>query len=237
MKAATPLLAVALAVSASAFTPNRAPSAIRKFRGLTSPLNAKAPADSEDAVVEVRLEAVGSVCEFDDGKHTDRILLGVVRGASSKAKGGTVYQLEDADGKTHSVAGKSIHVVFAPSSGKEKDTAKLLADYLTVSTTAPTDLGIEPEVLEMAWELCSETEAKDFSPKSILSVIDESLYKTSVDQYKAFRLLTSDLGKVFFKTLSGNRFKAKAEKAVAASKEQWCNQLAQGGGDDEWCFV
>ena len=108
--------------------------------------------------------------------------------------------------QTHSVAGKSIHVVFAPSSGKEKDTAKLLADYLTVSTTAPTDLGIEPEVLEMAWELCSETEAKDFSPKSILSVIDESLYKTSVDQYKAFRLLTSDLGKVFFKTLSGNRF-------------------------------
>ena len=39
MKAATILLA--LAVSASAFTPNRAPSAIRKFRGLTSPLNAK----------------------------------------------------------------------------------------------------------------------------------------------------------------------------------------------------
>ena len=57
--------------------------------------------------------------------------------------------------------------MFAPSSGKEKDTAKLLADYLTVSTTAPTELGIEPEVLEMAWELCSETEAKDFSPKVV----------------------------------------------------------------------
>ena len=136
--------------------------------------------------------------------------------------------------QTHSVAGKSIHVVFAPSSGKEKDTAKLLADYLTVSTTAPTDLGIEPEVLEMAWELCSETEAKDFSPKSILSVIDESLYKTSVDQYKAFRLLTSDLGKVFFKTLSGNRFEAKGEKAVLASKEQWCDERSKRGSDQDW---
>ena len=41
----------------------------------------------------------GSVCEFDDGKHTERVLLGVVKGASAKAKGGTIYQLQDAEGK------------------------------------------------------------------------------------------------------------------------------------------
>lgn len=209
------------------------PPAARRSSALVRMGKASADADADAPAPEVHLEPIGSVCEFDDGKH-DRILLGVVTSAAGKAKGGTVYQLEDADGKTHSVHGKQIHAAFGPGAGKEKDVAKILSAYQEVAQKAPTDLGVEPELLEMAWELCAFTEAKDVSAKGILSVIDENLYKSSVDKYKAFRLLTSDLGKVFFKTLSNNRYKVKAEKAVASSKEQWCKQLE---GDEDWCFV
>ena len=45
------------------------------------------------------------------------------------------------------------------------------------------------------------------------------------------KLLTSDLGRIFFKSLAGNRYKVKAAAAVAASKEQWCNNLQ---GEEEW---
>ena len=36
------------------------------------------------------------------------------------------------------------------------------------------------------------------SAKSIFNMIDEGLYKSQADKYRAFRVLTSDLGKVFF---------------------------------------
>jgi hypothetical protein len=226
MQQRTLALTLLLAASASSFVPTT-----RRFRGLHA--CGKKDAD-DDEVPEVRLETVGSVVEFDDGKHSDRALLGVIKEASSKAKGGTIYHVEDSDEKIFSIHGKSIHAVFSPPGDKEKDVSKILSSFVEVSKKAPTELGVEPEVLEMAWELCSETEKDSFSTKSILGVIDESLVKGSIGQYKAFRLLTSDLGKIFFKTLNGGRFKAKATKAVSASKEQWCKGP---GGDDEWCFV
>ena len=47
------------------------------------------------------------------------------------------------------------------------------------------------------------------------------------------RVLSSDLGKIFFKSLGGNKFKAKASKAVKASKENWCRAAAE----PEFCLV
>ena len=57
-----------------------------------------------------------------------------------------------------------------------------------------------------------------------------------MQKYKAFRLMTSDLGKVFFKGLSHNLFKAKAAKAVAASKEMWCRAV-KIPAEDEFCLL
>ena len=51
------------------------------------------------------------------------------------------------------------------------------------------------EMLELAWETLKEEEEADaFSPKQVIQVIDDKLYKSAVDRYRAFRLLTSDLG-------------------------------------------
>ena len=96
------------------------------------------------------------------------------------------------------------------------------------------ELGVDAETLSLAWELCADAEVTDWSPRSILGLIDENLVQSSVDQYKAFRLLNSDMGKIFFKTLANNRFKVKTEKSVTASKEQWCRQT---DGPPDWCFV
>lgn len=85
----------------------------------------------------------------------------------------------------------------------------------------------------MAWELAAESDKKTVSPKFLMSLVDENFIKTSVDKYKAFRLLTSDLGRIFFKSINENEYKAKAAKAVRASKENWCRSAE----DEEWCFV
>ena len=85
----------------------------------------------------------------------------------------------------------------------------------------------------MAWELCAELEKPSLSPSSVLSVIDEKLVQGGINKYKAFRLLTSDLGKVFFKALSGNMYKPKSGKSVLASKQNWCSSHP----NPEWCMV
>ena len=51
---------------------------------------------------------------------------------------------------------------------------------------------------------------------------------------RSSRLLSSDLGKVFFKSLGGNKFKAKASKAVKASKENWCRAITK---EPEFCLI
>jgi len=48
-------------------------------------------------------------------------------------------------------------------------------------------------------------------------MIDEELCSSPVDFYKAHKLLTSDLGKVYFKPV-GDKYKAKTDVAVQASK-------------------
>ena len=117
----------------------------------------------------------------------------------------------------------------------EKTPAEILKEFSDILATEPTDLGVDPEDLELAWEMCAETEvSKGFTPKSIVSIVDETYCKSSVDLYKAFRLVSSDLGKVFFKSLGENKFKAKASKAVKASKDNWCRSIT---AEPEFCFV
>ena len=112
----------------------------------------------------------------------------------------------------------------------------ILKDYATVMERDATELGVEPELLELAWSECVESEKASFTPKSVVSLIDESLCKTPLDKYKAFRLLTSDLGKVFFKALGHNLYKAKTGKSVRMSKENWC-RADEHQQEQEFCFV
>ena len=111
--------------------------------------------------------------------------------------------------------------------------AAILEDYAAVMSLESSHLGVEPEMLKMAWELCAEDERPTFTPKAIISLVDEALYTTSVDVYKAFRLLTSDLGRIFFKAINEREYKAKGAKAVQASTENFCREH----DDSDLCFV
>jgi hypothetical protein len=179
---------------------------------------------------------LNSIVEFHDPRHGAgecRPVLGIVSGLECKAKGGARIQIVDAKGTTHSVAEKAVHVSLGAYTGKLKEPAAILAEYEQILQLQPTDLGVEPELLEMAWELASETDK--VSPKFVVSLIDDKFFKAPTDLYRAFRLLSGDLGKVFFKALGNNEYKAKAAKAVKASKENWCRAIEEP--EQDWCFV
>jgi hypothetical protein len=183
----------------------------------------KAEVPDDDDKPQVHLESIGSVVEFDDGKH-DRSLLGIVTSAEAKAKGGARYSVIDANSVTHSVPGKGIHCSFSADK-KMKDGVDpnvLLEPFEKIQALPSTNLGVEPDILELAWEMLKDEDKSSWSAKTILRSIDDSMCRSPVEQYRAFRLLTSDLGHIFFKSLSDNMFKPKNDKAVKASKENWC---------------
>jgi hypothetical protein len=220
------------------FTPH--PSVIRPtttLRGVANLKQADAALDDDDRPPLIN---IGSICEFHDPKHGNGAaspVLGVVQTCEHKAKGGMRLTLLDASGASHSIESKAIHLTLPAYKGKETDPSTQLKDYVTVAKTDATELGVDAELLELAWESVSSEERSSFSPKHIMNEIDEQLFKTPVQQYKAFRLLTSDLGKVFFKALSNNKYKPKASKSVAASKDNWCREVTEGTNSADWCFA
>jgi hypothetical protein len=196
---------------------------------------ASSPDERPEQRPEIKINK-DAIVEFHDPKHgsgAQRPVLGLVQGAEYKAKGGARIMIIDAQGGKHAVKESNIHINLGTYKGKLVEPSAILDEYTKVMALEPTQLGVEPDVLEMAWELCAEAGTSTFSPKAILSLVDEKLYKNSLDAYKAFRLLTSDLGKVFFKSLNGNEYKAKASKAVEASKMNWCREH----DELDYCFV
>jgi hypothetical protein len=185
----------------------------------------------------LRLIPQGTVIEFDDGKH-GRALLGLVQGAQAKAKGGARYEVIDAKNHLYSVAVRDIHCGFSPASTKPgTEPAVILNPFMKVKDLPPLGLGIEPELLELVWiELMAEGSSHGASAAAILGRIDASITQGGVQQYRAFRLLTSELGKIFFKALSDNSYKPKGPKAVAASKDTWCRQ-PKAAMEEDFCFV
>ena len=119
-----------------------------------------------------------------------------MRGVEYKSKGGARIQLEDSSGLMHTIPEKDVHVNLGVYKGKLQLAAEILGEYEAVMKLEATELGVEPELLEMAWELASESDAKEFSLKFLLSLVDDNFFKSAVDKYRAFRLLTSDMGKV-----------------------------------------
>jgi hypothetical protein len=176
-----------------------------------------------------------SIVEFHEkhGSGAAPPILGLVTGAEYKAKGGARIQIVDSTGSVHSVKENTIHVDLGAYKGKLVEPAAILKEYETVMQLDASELGVEADDLELAWQLCAESDAAQFTPKAIISLVDESMYKSSRDKYRAFRLLTSSLGKVFFKAVNANEYKVKAEKSVSASKEHYCREQTEL----EWCFV
>jgi hypothetical protein len=232
------MMALALAVSALSWLHAPYAPALRSTKSSRNVVRMKkAPDERPEERPQLNFDA-NSIVEFHDPKHGsgDQVpVLGLIQGIEFKAKGGARLQIVDANGNAHAVAEKAIHVNLGAYKGKLKEPAAILADYEGIMSLAPVELGVDPEDLEMAWELASETDEGSFSPKFVLQLIDDGFFKAPTDAYRAFRLLSSDLGKVFFKNLGGNHFKPKPKKAVQASKDNWCRELQEP--QQEWCFV
>ena len=223
-------LAVAVASTASAFlraSPGAAPPSLRAKKDKA--------ADADAAPVEVNALGKGSIVEFEFNKHT---CIGVVDAHMVKAKGGLRYDVVTADEKVHAgVAPKDIHFSAAPLPGDKGDKSpmKRIKDFEDVLATSAARL-VDPEVLEICYELAAEEDdGKVFRVKEIAKLFDEGT--SPVDLYRTFRIMTSELGRVFFKSAKGEAaaFKAKAHKAVDAAKVTLCNTH----GDDygEFCLV
>ena len=175
---------------------------------------------------------VGAIVEFHDPHKMSKMapLLGIVEAADTRKDRVT---LVDASGTRHAVESRFIHISLGTYKGKLKEPSDILKEYTAIAAANPAEL-VQPELLEMAWELCAEADEPSVSAKSILEQIDESLYKTQLDVYRAYKLLTSDLGKVFFKTLSNVDYKAKTRASVQASKEHWCESHAK---ESDFCML
>lgn len=182
----------------------------------------------------------GSICEFEDGKG--RAQVGLVRSSKASGAKGFVYELVDAEEHVHTIATKAIHVAFAPNLKiKTTKPAEILKEFVAVARAKPADLGIDASLLGLAWEMCAEEDVPSHSTASIFNKIDPSLMESSVAQYKAYRLLASDIGHLFFKVLHSTdhahrEYKARTADAVATTKKAWCDSLGDKSSE-EFCFA
>lgn len=182
-------------------------------------------AEADDAPpVQIHAMSSGTVVEFDLNKHTT---LGIITSHMVKAKGGLRYEVETADHKVHAgVAPKDIH--FSAAGAKAN-----LAEMIQVLDTSTYTL-VDPEVMEICYEVAMEEE-KSLPLKQIAS--DLEMGSSPVDLYRTFRVLSGELGKVFFQKAKGHtsHFNARAAKTVEAAKRSLC-----GSHSDEYpefCLV
>mmetsp|Transcript_17810 Transcript_17810/g.54794 ORF Transcript_17810/g.54794 Transcript_17810/m.54794 type:complete len:214 (-) Transcript_17810:105-746(-) len=210
------LLAATLLLAVEAFAPRHA------FRQQTRCLAKKE--DEGEVVVQIQALAKGTVVEFVHNKHT---MLGVVEDHMVKAKGGLRYEIKTADEKVHAgVAPKDIN--FSAAGAKKQLAAK--ADVL--DTAAP--LLVDAELLELAYEVAAEDD-QVLRVKDVAALLDAG--SDPVDLYRTFRVLSNELGKVFFAKAKGEAaaFKVRAKKTVEAAKQSLCGNA----GDDyaDFCLV
>ncbi len=74
-------------------------------------------------------------------------------GVEYKAKGGARIQLVDARGSTYSVGQNAVHINLGSYKGKLVETADILKEYAAIMETEPTELGVDPEELEITLTL------------------------------------------------------------------------------------
>ena len=226
---------LALTLAIFAFQPSRL------SRACIGTSRARAQMKHVDAAPREYALSDGSVCEFEDGKGHAHV--GLVRSSKAGGAKGFVYELVDAEEHVHTIATKAIHVAFPPNLKiKTAKPAEILKDFVAVARAKPVDLGVDVSLLGMAWELCAEEDVPSHSTASIFNKIDPSLMDSSVAQYKAYRLMESSIGHVFFTVLhrkdhAHREYKARTADAVATTKKAWCDSLGDKNSEAEFCFA
>jgi hypothetical protein len=194
---------------------------------------------------DVVLLTEGMICEFEDCHG--RPVLGFVQSAKPSGQKGAVYQIVDAEEYVHTVPAKAISITFPPDTkSKATKPSEILKHFIAITECKPTELGVDVGLLDLAWEMCAEEDVPSHTSGAIFEEIDEKLVQGSLQRYKAYRLLASDIGHIFFKVLHAHdhehrEYKAKTADSVAKSKELWCKAVEalgeMGASSEEFCFA
>jgi len=182
----------------------------------------------------------GTIVEFEE-KNREHV--GVIADVQHKANGSVRYDVVEGfgpDGHKYSIADKAVHfAVPAPNSDKQAEQLlhQLEQAHEEAESELAKDLDVTPELLGMVWEEAVEDEEMDqLKPAQLVEMV-HSQKATPVQKYKAWRLLKSDVGHIFFKDVKEKGrvtgFKAKPASSVEASREAYCNTHP----DDALCQI
>jgi len=186
--------------------------------------------------------ADGTIIEFVE---KSRVHVGRIQHVEHKSNGGARYEIIDHDGKKFSIADKAVN--YAVSAPNNEPAAVRLFDALYLAheesdNDLRKDLDISPEMLELAWEETAEDTASAdhvLTPKALIALV-HSKTASSVEAYKAWRLLKTDMAHIFFKEIKQKgrvvSFKAKSLKAVVSAKDTFCRS-EHAADDMDFCVV
>ena len=193
----------------------------------------------EADVVQQVAFTTGTLVEFSEKK---RLHAGKILKVEHKSNGGARYEVEAHAGYKFMIADKAVNYAMKVPPNEERN-IKHIFDTFSEALVEPRsqlqkDLDISSDILEMAWEEALEDESHELTADSLVELVHSHTAST-LEAYKAWRLLKSDLSHVFFKEIKDHgrvvSFKAKAKKAVDAAKNTFCRQPEQS--DDDLCWV
>ena len=195
---------------------------------------------ASDDVVRQRVYEIGTLVEFSE---KNRIHAGKITDIEHKSNGGARYHIEDNGGRKFSIADKAVTYAMEIAPNDQKRVNELFDEFTSAMDESVTqlrkDLDISSELLEMAWEETLEgDESHELTPKSLIALV-HSHAASSIDTYKAWKLLRTDMAHVLFKEIKDHgrvvSFKAKAESAVEAAKQTFCTN--PDNAEDDFCWV
>jgi hypothetical protein len=201
---------------------------------LVTQLGSTKTADEQTALGE------GTLVEFAEKSRTH---IGKILQVERKSNGSVRYEVEEHPSKKHySIADKEV-TYSIPAPPTPKKAAKLLEELEHAQAVSETELrneiGITPELLEMAWEeVAADEEQHGLMTSTALIELIHSHSATQIENYMAWRLLKAEVGHVFFKELKENgrvkSFKPKNAKSVMAAKANFC---AEHQEERDFCFA
>lgn len=205
-----------------------------------SSLKSKKGSD-DDVLQQASAFSVGTIVEFEE---KGRVHAGKIVQTEHKSNGGARYHVMDAEGNTFDIADKEVHFAIHPPNAPKA--AEQLFDQFCQTQQASEEvlqkqLQMSAELLELAWEEALENAESDdgsdtLTPSKLIELV-HSHAASSIEKYQAWRFLQSELSHVFFKDIKDNgrisSFKAKARKAVDATKQAFCNSHV----DSDLCLV
>jgi hypothetical protein len=182
----------------------------------------------------------GTLVEFEEKSRTH---IGKILQIERKSNGSVRYDVEEYPSKKHySIADKEVtYSIPAPPTPKKAE--KLLEELQKAQAVTEMELrneiGISPELLEMAWEeVAADEETGTMMTSTSLIELVHSHSATPIENYMAWRLLKAEVGHVFFKELKENgrvmSFKPKNAKSVMAAKANFC---AEHQEERDFCFA